>query len=61
MFLTTPQIVWHNKEPIFSVDFHYSDQIWRLASSGADHTVKVRKTNDISKMILHMYLDMESG
>ena len=42
MLLTTPEIVWHNKEPIFSVDFHRNEELWRLATGGADHTVKVK-------------------
>jgi chromatin assembly factor 1 subunit B len=33
------QIVWHGKEPIFSVDFHRSGL---LATGGADKDVKVR-------------------
>jgi hypothetical protein len=32
------QIVWHSKEPIFSVDFHRSGL---LATGGADKDVKV--------------------
>ena len=34
----TPEIVWHEKQPIFSVDFHHSG---RLASGGADNFVRV--------------------
>jgi len=33
------QIVWHNKEPVFSVDFHPSGV---LATGGADSEIKVR-------------------
>jgi len=33
------QIVWHNKEPVFSVDFHPSGI---LATGGADSEIKVR-------------------
>lgn len=32
------QIVWHNKEPVFSVDFHSSGV---LATAGADSEIKV--------------------
>lgn len=42
MFLRTPEIVWHGKEPVFSLDFQQSGEIWRLASSGADHSIKVK-------------------
>lgn len=41
MKLTTPQIVWHSKEPVFSADFHHSGELWRLATAGADKDVKV--------------------
>lgn len=39
MKLFTPEISWHQKEPIFSVDF--CPQTWKLASCGADFTVKI--------------------
>ena len=32
------QIVWHNKEPVFSLDFHPSGL---LATGGADSEIKV--------------------
>ena len=34
----TPEVVWHEKQPILSVDFHQSG---RLASGGADNFVRV--------------------
>ena len=39
MKLITPEISWHQKEPIFSVDF--CSRSWKLASCGADFTIKV--------------------
>lgn len=42
MFVTTPEIVWHEKDPVFGVDFHSNGLICRLATAGADQTVKVR-------------------
>ena len=33
-----PEVVWHEKQPILSVDFHLSG---RLASGGADNFVRV--------------------
>ncbi len=42
MFVTTPEIVWHNKEPVFSIDFHRNGGMCRLASAGSDFSVKVR-------------------
>jgi WD40 repeat protein len=38
MRFQTCLIVWHGKEPVFSLDFHPSG---RLATGGADNTVKV--------------------
>lgn len=39
MKVFTPEISWHQKEPIFSVDF--CNSTWKLASAGADFTIKV--------------------
>jgi len=39
MKLITPEISWHQKEPIFSV--HFAPLTWKLASGGADSTVKI--------------------
>lgn len=41
MRLHTPEISWHGKEPVFSVDFSKVGSIWRLASAGADNDIKV--------------------
>lgn len=38
MKYNTCLIVWHNKEPVLSLDFHPSG---RLATGGADNTIKV--------------------
>jgi len=38
MKVDTIMVLWHDKKPIFSVDFHQSG---RLASSGADNDVKI--------------------
>lgn len=38
MRVKTLQIVWHGKEPVFSVDFH-ADGV--LATAGADKDIKV--------------------
>ena len=40
MKVKTPQISWHSRDPIFSVDFHSSG---RIASAGGDNDVKVTK------------------
>ncbi len=41
MKLTTPEIIWHNKQPLLSVDFHRGASCLRLATGGADNDVKV--------------------
>lgn len=41
MKLTTPEISWHGKEPVLSVDFCKIGNTMRLASAGADNDVKV--------------------
>ena len=41
MKLITPEIVWHNKEPVLSVHFHRNGPLWRLVTGGADNDVKV--------------------
>ncbi|XP_065909488.1 chromatin assembly factor 1 subunit B-like [Dysidea avara] len=38
MKVFTPEVVWHEKQPILSVDFHSSG---RLASGGADNFVRI--------------------
>jgi chromatin assembly factor 1 subunit B len=40
MKVKTPQISWHEKEPIYSVHFHKSG---RIATSGADNEIKIWK------------------
>ena len=42
MRLHTPEISWHGKEPVYSVDFSKVGPNWRLASAGADNDVKVQ-------------------
>lgn len=48
MKLSTPEIVWHSKEPIFTADFHRNGPKWRLATGGADNDVKVNVKKFIS-------------
>ena len=40
MRVKTIQIVWHEKKPIYSVDFHTSGM---LATGGGDNDIKVRR------------------
>ena len=35
----TWEIVWHNKSPILSIDFHPQEN--KLATSGEDYTIKI--------------------
>ncbi|GMH38675.1 hypothetical protein BSKO_06559 [Bryopsis sp. KO-2023] len=46
MKVQTLQVLWHDKQPVLSLDFHSSG--W-LATSGADKTVKLWKVSDLAK------------
>ena len=52
MKLDTPEIAWHGKEPILSVDFSKVGSKWRLASAGADNDVKVSSAWIYDKKLL---------
>ncbi|KAK3711628.1 hypothetical protein QZH41_014058 [Actinostola sp. cb2023] len=41
MKLTTPEISWHGKEPVLSVDFCKIGSTMKFASAGADNDVKI--------------------
>lgn len=45
MKVITCEIAWHNKEPVYSLDFQHSSdgRINRLATAGVDTTVRVSK------------------
>ncbi|XP_006886846.1 PREDICTED: chromatin assembly factor 1 subunit B [Elephantulus edwardii] len=45
MKVITCEIAWHNKEPVYSLDFQHATagQIHRLASAGVDTTVRIWK------------------
>ncbi|EDV25181.1 uncharacterized protein TRIADDRAFT_26010 [Trichoplax adhaerens] len=46
MKVSTPEIAWHGKEPIFSIDFSQaSNSLWRLASAGGDADIKIWKVD----------------
>ncbi|XP_069492213.1 chromatin assembly factor 1 subunit B [Ambystoma mexicanum] len=47
MKFITCEIAWHNKEPVYSVDFQHGtdSKINRLASAGVDTTVRIWKTD----------------
>ena len=55
MKLSTPEIAWHGKEPIFSVDFSKTGPTWRLASAGADNDVKVSLTSQTEIIYLPIF------
>lgn len=50
------QIVWHEKEPVYSVDFHVSGF---LATAGADKEVKVRSDLKTSLCCANIHLSVE--
>ena len=42
MHVKTPQISWHGRDPIYSIDFQFLyGSIQRIATGGADKTVRV--------------------
>lgn len=43
MKVVTCEIAWHNKEPVYSLDFQHSSdgRVHRLATAGVDTTVRV--------------------
>lgn len=43
MKVVTCEIAWHNREPVYSLDFQHSSdgRIHRLATAGVDTTVRV--------------------
>lgn len=46
MKVVTPEILWHDREPIYSVDLQpLSGNFQRLASCGVDKIVRVRLGN----------------
>lgn len=51
------QIHWHNKQPIYSVDFHPNNSN-KLATCGGDNNVRVRGEMKIF-FKLKLLLDME--
>lgn len=57
MKCNTRLIAWHNKEPVLSLDFHPSG---RLATGGADNTVKVSSSMIDTPLITYLlFEDME--
>lgn len=58
MKLNTPEIAWHGKEPVLSVDFCKVGSKWRLASGGADNDVKVRYRSVIEIMESNLSLNL---
>ena len=50
MKIKTPQISWHSREPIYSVDFHKSG---RIATAGSESDVKVNIEDIV--LLIHRY------
>lgn len=51
MKVVTCEIAWHNKEPVYSLDFQHSPdgRIHRLATAGVDTTVRVSGERGMDK------------
>lgn len=68
MKVVTCEIAWHNKEPVYSLDFQHSSdgRIHRLATAGVDTTVRVSEAekqtylskNTVNCIIFVVYLHM---
>ena len=55
MKVVTCEIAWHNKEPVYSLDFQHSSdgRIHRLATAGVDTTVRVSAEEGVN-MSIHL-------
>lgn len=52
MKCTIPEIAWHNKDPVLSIDFHpLNKEFYRLASGGTDCHILVKLTHITKKFI----------
>ena len=56
MKLITPEIVWHSKEPVYSVDFSVLPSSYRLVSAGADKDIKIWDISLVEDKIQLKYL-----
>ena len=56
MKFITPEIVWHSKEPVYSVDFSVLPSCYRLASAGADKDIKIWDITLVEEKIQLKYL-----
>lgn len=54
MKVVTCEIAWHNKEPVYSLDFQHSadGRVRRLATAGVDTTVRVSVTKGWKLMVM---------
>lgn len=56
MKCTIPEISWHNREPVLSVDIHpISKEFYKLASSGGDTHVLVGYNNIKAQNFIYIY------
>lgn len=55
MKVITCEIAWHNKEPVYSLDFQHAAawRIQRLASAGVDTAVRVNGQAGGYRVVLH--------
>lgn len=59
MKCTIPEISWHNREPVLSVDIHpVSKDCYKLASGGGDTHVLVSHIKYRNKHLCIFFLDL---
>lgn len=58
MKVVTCEIAWHNKEPVYSLDFQHNTEgrFHRLATAGVDTTVRVSGEQILLLINYHAYL-----
>ena len=57
MKAVVPEIAWHNKSPVFSIDIQstYNKGFYRAATGGGDSHIVVRSLKKILSLIFYYY------
>jgi len=60
----TCEIAWHNKEPVYSLDFQQhrggDGRVLRLATAGVDTTVRVRWWSEVVLVLVVVGVEVEA-